>query len=86
MDGLVGCGESPFVSRIEEYLATGNYQAVLGEIFLPDNLPHITVHGMDLITKICEAGLAFAPDHDSIAACSSSLIYIVQNYRPKVCR
>jgi len=83
MDGLA-VDDNPLVRRVEELLAEGQFDELLDTIFRPENVGAIQTCGMDLITKICECGLNFADDHSSIAICSSTLIYIVQNYRPKV--
>lgn len=75
---------STFLSdKVESYLGTRNYAQLLEDVCSLENIPHIRNEGMDLITKLCENGLTFAEDEDSVAACTQCLHHVVHNYKPK---
>ncbi|CAL8131632.1 unnamed protein product [Orchesella dallaii] len=72
-----------FGEEVEAVLHSKDYEKLLELIFSPENQPKIQAFGMDLITRVCECGLAFCTDLDSLRALQDILMHIVRTIRPR---
>lgn len=79
----VSNGNMDFSEEVEVLLQDKDYDGALGLIFNPDNQQKVQAFGMDLITRLCEYGVAFCPEFDSLTACQDMLMHVVRSVRPK---
>lgn len=68
---------------IEVLLRNKQYAVLQETVFDPASQPIIKLFGMDLITRICENGIAFCEEMENLVLCQDMLMHVVKSIRPK---
>lgn len=74
---------TPMGDRASLLLEARDYDGLLALVSNPAYQGHVVNEGMDLITKICESGLAFAEDQEGTEKVAECLSTVVRGYKPK---